>query len=33
MKSQTTEAQCAEGTFQIQPPICAANFLLRPGST
>ena len=26
MKSQTPEAYCAEGVFQIQSPICGANF-------
>ena len=26
MKSPTPEAQCAEGTFQIQCPICAVIF-------
>ena len=26
MKSPTSEAQCAEGVFQIQSPICDAYF-------
>ena len=35
MKSQTPEAECAEGSFLIQSPICNVNFtnISRSGCT
>ena len=33
MKSQTPEAKCAKGVFQIQSPICGVDFSYNISST